>query len=682
MSKIQKKKIFRIRWKLLIFTIAISILPAFFVCIFVYSSILQHLKSQSQKLYSRVLDTVSQNIDDFYDEYAIEITNLVQTGEVTTTLAKPRFKSEIEEQKSSSNLFGNPVFKGEYSIYKTFLKNIEGALFIYDFDQISFLNNTQYKLYNTTNKNVFISPPDYDRLITDPLFKKIQNDNSIKMLYGKLQKGTIPGQGGDCKNVILYPYYPEPPKDHETSFSSLLVILLHNGFERSFFSNIEELNYGTLYALDSSNNILFYNHPAEDIIGNYNDSDYFEYNFEKNAYSKNKMEAYDKLSNMSFKDYQRLITDPAVLNKSSIKKIIKSMDNNNEGAFYNELHTVTYGKYNYLVILSKAPSSQVKLLFFMPIAKIYNPVYVTLLLMLVFIAVIVAMAIVISLIISNYFTKPIDLLAEASLTVSNGNYNEYIEIETNDEIGILCKNFNLMIKNVQDYKDRIVYERSELEKTKLVAMKALAKLAEYRDESTGKHLERVQEYTRLLTILLRRVPKYSGYITDRYLIDITHSSMLHDIGKVGIDNSVLLKPGALTEDEYNEIKKHTVIGGDALDKADKEWGETSFLTLAKEICYFHHEKFDGTGYPKGLSGEDIPLSARITAISDVYDALTSNRCYRKALDHSVAVQIMVEKDKGHFDPEILQCFLDNQNRFIEIRNKLKDDINYSDSFYS
>jgi len=173
------------------------------------------------------------------------------------------------------------------------------------------------------------------------------------------------------------------------------------------------------------------------------------------------------------------------------------------------------------------------------------------------------------------------------------------------------------------------------------------------------------------------IPKINSLIWNVYtninglfaiIEDITSSSVLHDIGKVGIENQVLLKPGKLTAEEYEVIKGHAIIGGDALSNADHELGIKSFLTLAKEICYYHHEKYDGTGYPKGLKGDDIPLSARITALADVYDALTADRCYRKALSHVEAADIIINKDVGHFDPDIVLCFIENQHKFIEIKN--------------
>lgn len=212
----------------------------------------------------------------------------------------------------------------------------------------------------------------------------------------------------------------------------------------------------------------------------------------------------------------------------------------------------------------------------------------------------------------------------------------------------------------------------ELIQTHTIAIRALAELAELRDTNTGTHLKRVAEYSKFIARELRKCeePKWCKYVTDRYVEDLGQSSVLHDIGKVGIPDSILLKPGTLTEEEFELMKTHTTIGGEALAKADKESGIQSFLTLGKEIAYYHHERFDGTGYPKGLRGEDIPLSARIVALADVYDAITSDRPYVKASSHEKAFKIITEKlGTKHFDPIILEIFCNNEAEFKKIHDK-------------
>ena len=214
---------------------------------------------------------------------------------------------------------------------------------------------------------------------------------------------------------------------------------------------------------------------------------------------------------------------------------------------------------------------------------------------------------------------------------------------------------------------------AKLISTQDITIVALAKLAEFRDPETGEHLERMREYTRLIAHKLRELPKYRHYISDRYIENLYKSSPLHDIGKVGIRDDVLLKPGKLSLDEFELMKLHTTIGGDALATATQFSGlDQSFLDMGKEIAYSHHEKWNGAGYPRGLKEEQIPLSARILAIADVYDALTSKRVYKEAFTHEQARRIIVQECKSHFDPEVLSAFLDLEGQFIEIRNRYQD----------
>lgn len=199
----------------------------------------------------------------------------------------------------------------------------------------------------------------------------------------------------------------------------------------------------------------------------------------------------------------------------------------------------------------------------------------------------------------------------------------------------------------------------------------LAKLTEYRDRDTGGHLERIREYSQLLARELMNRPHYCDYITEDYIDDVFQSSVLHDIGKVGIPDAILLKPGKLSPEEFSLIKLHSVYGGDMLKSIEEKSGSGStFLAMGKIIAYHHHEKWDGTGYPAGLAGRDIPLSPRLVALADVYDALTSDRSYKKAYSHQEAVRIISEEKGRHFDPEVVDAFLANEDLFCKIRNRL------------
>jgi putative two-component system response regulator len=185
---------------------------------------------------------------------------------------------------------------------------------------------------------------------------------------------------------------------------------------------------------------------------------------------------------------------------------------------------------------------------------------------------------------------------------------------------------------------------------------ALAKLAESRDPDTGAHLERIREYSRIMADELLRGPRPTEQLDGEFVHMIYLTSPLHDIGKVGIPDSILLKPGPLTEEEFEVMKRHTVIGGETLDTLAAAHPEARFLLLARDIAWSHHERYDGSGYPRGLSGKQIPLCGRIVSVADVYDALTSKRVYKEAYSHDVARSIIAEGRGRQFDPDVVDAF--------------------------
>ena len=209
----------------------------------------------------------------------------------------------------------------------------------------------------------------------------------------------------------------------------------------------------------------------------------------------------------------------------------------------------------------------------------------------------------------------------------------------------------------------------KLQNARMATILGLAKLAEYRDEGTGAHLERIREYAKIIAQALAEKPEYADMITPEYIDDIYQSSILHDIGKVGIPDAVLLKPDKLTAEEFAIIKRHTLLGGDAIKAIECQIEGISFLKMGKEIAYGHHEKWDGSGYPAGLKGESIPLAARIVALADVYDALTTERFYKRAFSHEKTRQIIIDLKSTHFDPQIVEIFLQLEEDFNRIREE-------------
>ena len=207
-----------------------------------------------------------------------------------------------------------------------------------------------------------------------------------------------------------------------------------------------------------------------------------------------------------------------------------------------------------------------------------------------------------------------------------------------------------------------------------VSIRALAHLAETRDPETGNHILRTQGYVLQLAKSLRQHPRFAATLNDREIDLLARSAPLHDIGKVGIPDYVLLKPGKLTPEEWAIMQTHAKLGSDAIEEAERDI-ETPlpFLSIAKEIAHWHHEKWDGTGYPDGLAGDAIPIAARLMALADVFDALISVRAYKPAMSHAEAREIIIAGRGRHFDPDVTDIFLAGFDEFVAIARRYGDD---------
>ena len=225
-------------------------------------------------------------------------------------------------------------------------------------------------------------------------------------------------------------------------------------------------------------------------------------------------------------------------------------------------------------------------------------------------------------------------------------------------------------------KDQLEIYASELEElvsvrtkqltaTQDMAVFALAHVADSRDPETGEHLQRMRRYAQMIAEELAAAGRMPHIVDRRFLEDLYRSSPLHDIGKVAVPDAILQKPGRLTPEEFEEMKKHVVVGGQTLEMARNQVGPGTFMDMAADIARYHHEKFDGTGYCAGLRGQEIPLSARIVALADVYDALTSRRVYKPPYSPDAAREIIVGDSDSHFDPVIVDAFL---ARFDDFRD--------------
>ena len=231
-----------------------------------------------------------------------------------------------------------------------------------------------------------------------------------------------------------------------------------------------------------------------------------------------------------------------------------------------------------------------------------------------------------------------------------------------------------ILKNGENPSEMMLRDQIEtLNLTRNVTIDLAGNIAEYRDPETGGHIKRTKRFVKRLALeLRRRCREQDPRMDDNYIELLTRSSPLHDIGKVGIPDAILQKPGRLSSEEFSVMKKHTVYGRDIIEMAGKRLGKYSFLNIARDIAFCHHEKWDGSGYPSGLKGTEIPLSGRLMALADVYDALTSRRVYKPAFSHEKAVKIILAGEGTHFDPVIVTAFAACESAFMEISIKFAD----------
>lgn len=223
---------------------------------------------------------------------------------------------------------------------------------------------------------------------------------------------------------------------------------------------------------------------------------------------------------------------------------------------------------------------------------------------------------------------------------------------------------HLSLHRHQIYLEELVEEKvKEISDSQMSTIFALSKLAESRDAETGRHLERVRFFCQILAEKLCRESPYKHEIEDNFIHNISNASPLHDIGKVAIPDSILLKPGKFIAEEFEVMKTHTTIGASTLDEVRKLYPGNRFIDMGISIARSHHERWDGKGYPENLAGQNIPLAARIMAVVDVYDALRSKRCYKEAVDHSLCKEAIIAGRGGQFDPVVIDAFTLSEQEF-------------------
>ena len=260
----------------------------------------------------------------------------------------------------------------------------------------------------------------------------------------------------------------------------------------------------------------------------------------------------------------------------------------------------------------------------------------------------------------------------ASLLVQDPTTSRIILVAT--ALILVLLSLAAMVKVIQLQRDDLatllVEQHEQHVHSRSAVIFGLAKLAESRDDDTGQHLERIRSY---VAALLDVLAADDSSLTPERVAVIIETSSLHDIGKVGIPDSILLKPGPLTDDEFDVIKRHTNIGGDTLFALKQQWDENDFLATACAIAFAHHERWDGTGYPFKLEGDIIPFEARVVALADVYDALTTKRVYKPALSHEEASRIIHEGSGTHFDPAMVAAFDRCEDEFERIARRMREE---------
>jgi response regulator RpfG family c-di-GMP phosphodiesterase len=316
-------------------------------------------------------------------------------------------------------------------------------------------------------------------------------------------------------------------------------------------------------------------------------------------------------------------------------------------------YAATFEPWNWIIV-TQATTADINNLIFAPLTR-----------QLVVLAMLtLVLAVVIAVVLRKLVLHGIDRLVLVARQIAHGNLRARAVVSPTDELSSLAAAINNMAAGLQSRDEQIRL-------TQRTAVFALAKLAEQRDNETGDHLLRVREYAVLLAEALSSEPEWREIITPQFLDDLYDASLLHDIGKVAIPDSILLKPDSLSDGEMAIMMSHTLVGANTIRAARKQMrAESSFLKMAEQIARSHHERWDGTGYVEYLKGRSIPPAARIFAIADVYDALTTERPYKQAYSHKDAVATMAEDRGKRFDPVVFDAFLRNAGRFKDIRDRL------------
>jgi response regulator RpfG family c-di-GMP phosphodiesterase len=240
-----------------------------------------------------------------------------------------------------------------------------------------------------------------------------------------------------------------------------------------------------------------------------------------------------------------------------------------------------------------------------------------------------------------------------------------LNIRTGDELENLYRSFVKMTGDSVRYIKDINQKNATIQKMHENLLVTIAELVENRDENTGQHIRKTAKYVSLILEEMRRRGVYADKLTDEYINSVVQAAPLHDVGKIHVPDMILNKPGKLTDEEFEVMKTHTTHGGKIIDTIIELMPESNYLAEAKNLAMYHHEKWNGKGYPRGLAGEDIPLSARVMAVADVFDALVSRRSYKEGFPYEKALGIIQQESGKHFDPQVVEAFMAVKDKALE-----------------
>jgi len=285
--------------------------------------------------------------------------------------------------------------------------------------------------------------------------------------------------------------------------------------------------------------------------------------------------------------------------------------------------------------------------------KIESGVYIV-------IAFLILSGIVMLITFSNFFAYPLKKIKEGTEKVKNGNYSEKVKIVSNDSLGELAYTFNDMTSALDEKTRKILEIQNSV-------IRGMAVMVESRDNSTGGHINRTSDCVKVFVDKLRKEKEFSD-ITDEFCESVIKAAPMHDLGKIAVDDAILRKPGKFTDQEYEIMKKHSAEGARIVEQVLKDVDNIEFKQIAVNVAHYHHEKWDGTGYPEKISGDQIPFEARIMALADVFDALVSKRCYKDSFTYDKAFQIIEESLGTHFDPKLGAVFIKCRGKLEELYN--------------